>query len=143
MKEILSRETRSIKCHTDLDYIEEFIHKLHTKWSYLCESYINLTISIPVSFANSEDDISNSLSSPKSFSPKMLGNPATLKETNDSVSIQGRPFKLADLKRSDSFSSTDSENYLEKDVLKNLKVQEEKFEKTEVKCSYVSTFRLI
>ncbi|XP_018563694.1 brefeldin A-inhibited guanine nucleotide-exchange protein 3 isoform X2 [Anoplophora glabripennis] len=114
LKEILAREEKS-KCLTDLDYIEDFLKKLQVKWDRLCESYINLTLVIPDVSDESDDDIAPS-SEPY---PKA--------------------FKLADFKQdedNDNLSvSTDSESYLERDILPNLKNDEKLVETTEVKKS--------
>lgn len=96
LKELLRREERD-KCLTDLDYVEEFLRKLQTKWEYLCESYMKLTtVTIPENdcFTDSNE---------------------TLSET---VNNDTKAFKYGELKRTESFSSsTDSESYLEKEVL--------------------------
>ncbi|XP_074030577.1 brefeldin A-inhibited guanine nucleotide-exchange protein 3 [Leptinotarsa decemlineata] len=98
LKEILAREEKS-KCSTDLDYIENFLKKLHNKWNRLCESYMNLTLVIPETSDESDDE---AVSEPYQ-----------------------KPFKLADFKQeedNDNLSiSTDTDSYLEKDVLPNLK----------------------
>lgn len=114
LKEILAREDKS-KCSTDLDYVEMFLRKLQNKWEYLCESYTSLTISIPENDYTSESDYKQST---ESLAPTT----SNKTETQD----RPRPFKLADFKRRESFSSsTDSESYLEKDVLPNLKSDED------------------
>nr|CAI5817156.1 unnamed protein product [Callosobruchus analis] len=99
LKDILAREEKT-KCSTDSDYVENFLKKLKTKWESLCESYIHLTLVIPP-VEESDDD-------------------ATSCET-----YSNKPFKLADFKQeaedNDNISiSTDSESYLEKDILPNL-----------------------
>lgn len=99
LKELLRREEKD--CLTDLDYVEEFLKKLQNKWEFLCESYINLTINIP----DSEN----------------------LTESSESLNeINETKFKYGELKRTESFSSsTDSESYLEKEVLPNLNIDED------------------
>ncbi|XP_076275954.1 brefeldin A-inhibited guanine nucleotide-exchange protein 3 [Rhynchophorus ferrugineus] len=87
----------------DLLYFEKFLRKLHYKWERLCESYINLTINIP---DETRDDID--------------------KETQNEKITEPEVFKLAEFKQpyeNDDLStiSTDSESYLDKDVLPNLK----------------------
>lgn len=124
LKEILAREDRE-KCSTDLDYVEMFLRKLQNKWEYLCESYTNLTISIPDNEDSSESDYKHSTES-------LAQSNATSKPEE-----KPRPFRLADFKRRESFSSsTDSESYLEKDILPNLKSDEDtvfEIEKTQEK----------
>nr|XP_022917000.1 brefeldin A-inhibited guanine nucleotide-exchange protein 3 [Onthophagus taurus] len=90
LKELLGKEDKE-KHQTDLDYIESFLRTLRFKWEYLCESYINLTINIPV------DDDLQSLDD--------LSEKESEKETNPT------------LKRTESLCSTDSESYLEKGIL--------------------------
>lgn len=114
LKEILSREDKD-RCTTDLDYVEMFLRKLQNKWEYLCESYTNLTINIPENEDSSESDY-------KQSSESLAATTSNRNELPDKL----RPFKLADFKRRESFSSsTDSESYLEKDVLPNLKSDED------------------
>lgn len=109
LKEILAREEH-IKCLTDLDYIENFLKKLYFKWERLCESYINLTLVIPGKQEESDDE---------DYSEPYI-----------------KPFKLSDFKESqeednDNISlSTDSDSYLEKDILPNLKNEEHLVENT-------------
>lgn len=101
LKELLRRDEKD-KCLTDLDYVEEFLRKLQTKWEFLCESYMKLTITIP------EDSLTDSSE--------------TLNEINEP-----KPFKYGELKRTESFtSSTDSESYLEKEILPNTTIDEKK-----------------
>lgn len=119
LKEILAREDRD-KCNSDLDYVEMFVRKLQNKWEYLCESYTSLTISIPDNEDSSESDYKQSTES--------------LAQANNCNKIEEkpRPFRLADFKRRESFSSsTDSESYLEKDILPNLKSDEDAVFETE------------
>ncbi|KRT82858.1 hypothetical protein AMK59_4793, partial [Oryctes borbonicus] len=118
LKELLGREEKD-KCHTDLDYIEQFLRKLRNKWEYLCESYVSLTINIPdddqISLPESKDENDS-----EEFTSKEPVKSQAEKWTNKP------PFKLADFKRTDSFSSsTDSESYLEKDTLPNMANEEE------------------
>lgn len=124
LKEILARDAKE-KCTTDLDYVEMFLRKLQNKWEYLCESYSSLTISIPDHEDSSESDYKQSTES--------LAQHTNKPDPQD----KPRPFKLADFKRRESFSSsTDSESYLEKDILPNLKSDEDTVldsEKTEEK----------
>lgn len=116
LKEIIARDGKE-KCYTDIDYVEQFIRNLHTKWEYLCDSYVNLSIKIPPE--KSEYESSNS-------------DPVTENENQPAKeSIPGaRPFKLIDFKRADSFSSSDSESYLEQDALPNLKTEEHDLNRT-------------
>lgn len=111
LKDVLARDDKE-KCVTDLDYVEMFIRKLQNKWEYLCESYTNLTITIPDQHDDSESDYKHSTES--------------LSQSNKEPQEKVRPFKLADFKRRESFSSsTDSDSYLEKDILPNLKSDED------------------
>lgn len=100
LKEILGKEEKE-KCLTDMDYVEQFLRKLQSKWEYLCDSYVNLTINIPIERDDAE------------MSPKI-----------EVDSLKPKSFNLADFKRSDSFCSSDSESYLEKGVLGNLNVED-------------------
>lgn len=112
LKDILARENKE-KCNGDLDYVETFLRELQNKWEYLCESYTSLTISIPDHEDSSESDYKQSTES-------LAQNAASKTEEKP------RPFRLADFKRRESFSSsTDSESYLEKDILPNLKSDED------------------
>ncbi|CAG9817658.1 unnamed protein product [Phaedon cochleariae] len=54
LKDILAREEKK-KCLTDSDYVENFLKKLHTKWSRLCESYASLTLVIPDGVGDDSD----------------------------------------------------------------------------------------
>ncbi|KAG5876373.1 hypothetical protein JTB14_032185 [Gonioctena quinquepunctata] len=98
LKDILAREEKA-KCSTDLDYIENFLKKLHIKWNMLCDSYMSLTLVIPETNDESDDEV--------------------ISETYQ------KPFKLADFKceedNDNSSISTDTDSYLEKDILPNLK----------------------
>lgn len=100
LKELLRRDERD-KCLTDIDYVEDFLRKLQSKWEHLCESYMKLTVTIPENdcFTDSNE---------------------TLNDVN-----QSKYFKYGELKRSESFtSSTDSESYLEKEVLPSMNKSE-------------------
>lgn len=114
LKNILARDVK-VKCVTDLDYIEQFLKKLQNKWEFLCESYINLTINIPESINQDSDD---EFKSSKDNLHEII---------STDVSEKLQPFKLSDLKQEeDTFScSTDSESYLEKDVLPNIKTDDD------------------
>ncbi|KAL1497847.1 hypothetical protein ABEB36_008734 [Hypothenemus hampei] len=115
MKEILSKEeNEEEECEeqeiTEFTYVEKFLRKLHYKWERLCESYINLTINIPED--TSEDPEENG--------------------QKDNVG-ERQVFKLAEFKQqyeNDNVStlSTDSESYLEKETLPNVKDQDESLE---------------
>ncbi|KAI4456597.1 guanyl-nucleotide exchange factor [Holotrichia oblita] len=119
LKELLGREEKD-KCHTDLDYIEQFLRRLRNKWEYLCESYISLTINIP-----DDDQISLPESKDENDSEVYISKEPPVK-VNKEKWINKPPFKLADFKRTDSFSSsTDSESYLEKDALPNMATEED------------------
>lgn len=114
LKNILARDVK-VKCVTDLDYIEQFLKKLQYKWEFLCESYINLTINIPESISqDSDDEFKNSKDNLHDI-------------INTHASEKPQLFKLSDLKQEeDTFScSTDSESYLEKDVLPNIKTDDD------------------
>lgn len=101
---------------SDLDYVETFIRKLQNKWEYLCESYINLTIAIPET-RDSDSDVKSSAENISQTETR-----AKTPEAEKTV----RPFRLSDFKRRESFSSsTDSESYLEKDILPNLENDED------------------
>jgi brefeldin A-inhibited guanine nucleotide-exchange protein 3 len=114
LKELLARDVK-VKCSTDLDYVEQFLKKLQNKWEYLCESYVNLTINIPESVSQDSDDES------KSSSDNL--NERVVRDQED----KPRPFKLSDFKQEEDSlsSSTDSEGYLEKEVLPNIKTDED------------------
>lgn len=113
LKEVLAREEKG-KCVSDLDYVEMFLRKLQNKWEYLCESYLSLTINIP----EAEDTDSESKNSNENLAESAQAENTKIERV--------RPFKLADFKRRDSFSSsTDSESYLEKDILPNIKNDED------------------
>ncbi|ENN76472.1 hypothetical protein YQE_06926, partial [Dendroctonus ponderosae] len=120
MKEILAKEDdigdedrTDVKQESekdDLGYLEIFLRKLHCKWERLCESYINLTINIP------EETIEES----EEEKPK-------------DEAAEPQVFKLAEFKQqyeTDNIStlSTDSESYLEKEALPNVK--DDKIEET-------------
>ncbi|KAH1025228.1 brefeldin A-inhibited guanine nucleotide-exchange protein 3 [Dendroctonus ponderosae] len=120
MKEILAKEDdigdedrTDVKQESekdDLGYLEIFLRKLHCKWERLCESYINLTINIP------EETIEESE-----------------KEKPKDEAAEPQVFKLAEFKQqyeTDNIStlSTDSESYLEKEALPNVK--DDKIEET-------------
>lgn len=108
LKELLGRDCRG-RCSSDLDYVEQFLKRLQNKWEYLCESYINLTINIPENLQDSEDDLKSST------------------ENLGEISSKPRPFKLSDFKQEEDTlsTSTDSEGYLEKEVLPNVKTDDE------------------
>lgn len=121
LKDILAREEKR-KCLTDLDYIEEFLKKLHAKWEALCESYISLTINIPDEAVDSDAEKS---------SPDHV-NKIVSSENED---MPEKPFKLSNFKQDDdNFStSTDSESYLERDILPNLKSDDDNVFEPELK----------
>ncbi|EFA08546.2 Brefeldin A-inhibited guanine nucleotide-exchange protein 3-like Protein [Tribolium castaneum] len=106
LKELLGKDGK-VRCSSDLDYVEQFLRRLQNKWEFLCESYINLTINIPVQ--DSEDELKSS------------------SDNLDQIADKPRPFKLADFKQEEDTlsSSTDSEGYLEKEVLPNVKTEDE------------------
>ncbi|XP_063904392.1 brefeldin A-inhibited guanine nucleotide-exchange protein 3 isoform X1 [Zophobas morio] len=114
LKDLLAKDVKA-KCTTDLDYVEQFLKKLQNKWEYLCESYINLTINIPESVNQDSDD--------------------ELKSSNDNLneipvsesSGKPQPFSLSDFKQEEDTlsSSTDSDGYLEKEVLPNIKTDDD------------------
>lgn len=114
MKEILAKEDKE-RCMTDTDYVEQFLRKLQTKWEYMCDSYVNLTINIPETKEEYENNTENSNTNSVNETP--------VKEAKTEIEKR-KPFKLSDFKRSDSFCSTDSESYLEKGTLPNLKNEE-------------------
>ncbi|KAF5291462.1 hypothetical protein FQR65_LT01774 [Abscondita terminalis] len=91
LKEILAKEDKE-KCCTDIDYVEQFLQKLQSKWEYMCESYVNLSITIP----NEKEECDT---------PEPIPRIEEIKP---------------ELKRSESFCSSDSECYLEKNCLPNL-----------------------
>ncbi|CAH0563479.1 unnamed protein product [Brassicogethes aeneus] len=112
LKGILAREEKR-KCLTDLDYIEEFLKKLHVKWESLCESYVNLTINIP------DDDTSIG-----SEADKVTPDHVNKIVNKEFLQTPKKPFRFVDFKNQDDdnlSTSTDSESYLERDVLPNLK----------------------
>lgn len=129
LKEILQKQEDS-KCVTDLDYVEMFLRKLQAKWEYLCDSYVRLTITIPEVTPETDTESSNENLARSPVKEPVLEN--------------ARPFRLADFKRRESFSSsTDSESYLEKDVLPNLKSDEDSvFENTKADTDIQNTGRL-
>ncbi|KAF5302593.1 hypothetical protein FQA39_LY10211 [Lamprigera yunnana] len=96
LKEILTKVNKE-KCCTDMDYVEQFIQKLQTKWEYMCESYLNLSINLP---SEKEEYVSETSSQAENY------------------------YKSSELKRSDSFYSSDSESYLDKNALTNLNNEE-------------------
>ncbi|XP_050298797.1 brefeldin A-inhibited guanine nucleotide-exchange protein 3 isoform X2 [Anthonomus grandis grandis] len=126
MKEILAKEdvdeeeNGEAPAIDDMVYFEKFLRKLHFKWERLCESYINITINIPEE--NVEDSEENSR-----------------KEATPEPQV----FKLAEFKQqyeNDNVStiSTDSESYLEKETLPNLK-EADKMDKSPEKQTSTST----
>ncbi|KAB0792866.1 hypothetical protein PPYR_14825 [Photinus pyralis] len=94
LKEILSREDKE-KCCNDVDYVEQFLRKLQAKWEFMCDSYVNLSINIP----NAKEEYA------EQFHPS-------------------EQVKVIELKRSESFCSSDSESYLDKNFLPNLNNEE-------------------
>lgn len=113
---LILRKPEKEKSVSDLDYVERFIKKLHNKWEYLCESYMSLTISIPETV---ESDCDYTKGSTENVSQKET-------EEKPMEAEKPRPFRLSDFKRRESFSSsTDSESYLEKDILPNLENDED------------------
>lgn len=108
LKEVLQKEEKR-KLLTDLDYVEQFLRDLRKKWDNLCDSYMCLSINIPEGGNESEDEVVEMVQPVKTPEKR----------------TQARPFRLADLKRSDSFSSSDSESYLERDILPNEQNDEE------------------
>lgn len=122
LKQILRRQEKE-KNVSDLDYIETFIRKLQNKWDYLCESYMNLTITIPETVESDCD-----------YNYKTSSENITQSEPQEATAEteKPRPFRLSDFKRRESFSSsTDSESYLEKDILPNLENDEDSVFDTE------------
>ncbi|XP_057667053.1 brefeldin A-inhibited guanine nucleotide-exchange protein 3 isoform X2 [Diorhabda carinulata] len=98
LKDILAREAKTI-CLSDLDYVENFLKKLYSKWNKLCDSYVNLTLVIPEVSEESDED--------------------TIEEP-----VYPKPFKLSDFKQEETDNvsiSTDTDSYLEKDILPDLK----------------------
>ncbi|KAK4874079.1 hypothetical protein RN001_013439 [Aquatica leii] len=108
LKEILAKEDKE-KCCTDIDYVEQFLQKLQTKWEFMCESYANLSINIPAE--KEEFETSETLPKPEQCKPE--------------------------LKRCDSFYSSDSESYLEKNFLPNLNNEESLSESKNEDCKDV------
>ncbi|XP_066139724.1 brefeldin A-inhibited guanine nucleotide-exchange protein 3 isoform X1 [Euwallacea fornicatus] len=115
MKNILAKEESDDEdCVYDgdkgeLEFLENFLRKLHHKWERLCESYINLTIIIPEETSEEVEE-----------------------DSCKDDTIEPQVFKLAEFKQqyeNDNVStiSTDSESYLEKEALPNVK-EEDKIE---------------
>lgn len=111
LKDILARDEKTT-CMTDLDYVENFLKKLYVKWNKLCDSYVNLTLVIPEVNEESDEETIASETYPK-------------------------PFKLTDFKQDDDNDnlsiSTDTDSYLEKDLLPNLKKDDNDIDKSELK----------
>ncbi|CAG9864816.1 unnamed protein product [Phyllotreta striolata] len=122
MKEILAREPKST-CSNDLDYVENFLKKLHAKWNKLCDSYTNVNVKIPEEINDESDD--------DNYADKNA-NVVEINEESDDDNNYNKPFKLSDFKRleynednEDNISlSTDTDSYLEKDILPNLKMDD-------------------
>ncbi|XP_025836483.1 brefeldin A-inhibited guanine nucleotide-exchange protein 3 isoform X2 [Agrilus planipennis] len=112
IKEILAKDDKQ-RCSTDLKYVEKFLRNLQTKWEFLCESYVNLRINIP--------DERSECASELSTSEEVLNNGVNEDAVKSEKDQKPKPFKLSDFKRSDSFTSTDSESYLEKSPFTDLK----------------------
>ncbi|CAG9767239.1 unnamed protein product [Ceutorhynchus assimilis] len=110
MKEILAKEDGADVEGNNFGFLDEFLRKLHYKWERLCESYVNLTINIP-------------------------------EETTEELTEEGpepQVFKLAEFKQqyeTDNIStlSTDSESYLEKEALPNVKDEDKIMEESHMK----------
>uniref|UniRef100_A0A6P7F2C8 Brefeldin A-inhibited guanine nucleotide-exchange protein 3 isoform X1 n=2 Tax=Diabrotica virgifera virgifera TaxID=50390 RepID=A0A6P7F2C8_DIAVI len=97
LRKILAQEEKQ-NFLTDLDYIENFLKKLYTKWNNLCSSYMSLTIAIP----EVTDDLNNE---PFIFTKDLKTD--FKQEESDNVSI-----------------STETDSYLEKDILPDIKSDE-------------------
>lgn len=118
LKDLLAKDIKN-KCLTDLDYVEQFVKKLQIKWEYLCESYVNLAINIPDDMRYGDDNEVNISTDDLS---KVLKAPPEIIVENST------PFKFSDFKvqEDDCLStSTDSESYLEKEILPNLKADDD------------------
>ncbi|XP_045475918.1 brefeldin A-inhibited guanine nucleotide-exchange protein 3 isoform X2 [Harmonia axyridis] len=99
LKGILAQD-RKINPSTDLEYVQQFLIKLQSKWEALCESYVKLT-----------EDFGRKIESEK-VEPDH-------KENIPKDIIKPNPLKLEDFKKDDDYLSTDSESYLERDAIGN------------------------
>ncbi|XP_030760657.1 brefeldin A-inhibited guanine nucleotide-exchange protein 3 isoform X2 [Sitophilus oryzae] len=103
IRDIVEETETQVLCDRDFGYFEKFLRRLHYKWERLCESYINLTINIP---EETREDLEEEIQNEKMAEPEV--------------------FKLAEFKQpyeNDDIStiSTDSESYLDKEALPNVK----------------------
>ncbi|KAF2882548.1 hypothetical protein ILUMI_23626 [Ignelater luminosus] len=88
MKDILAKEDKE-RCMTDTDYVEQFLRKLQTKWEYMCDSYVNLTINIPETKEEYENNTENSNTNSVNETP--------VKEAKTEIEKR-KPFKFENMK---------------------------------------------